>query len=99
MLQAGMTKPAVTACQSPRPLMPQETREKLSGGMVLVQYVVETDGSIADIELKAPGPVQFFRAVREWLASCRFEPATNAGRAVAVRIVQPFIFKISVERR
>ncbi|TMB36512.1 MAG: hypothetical protein E6J62_07215 [Deltaproteobacteria bacterium] len=40
------------------------------------------------------GPVVFFRAVREWLSGCRFEPATDAGRAVAVRIVQPFIFKL-----
>src|SRR5207253_6707073 len=89
MLQAGMMKPAVRACDRPRPQMPQEARENLFGGIVLVQYVIETDGSITDIELKAPGPVVFFRAVREWLAGCQFEPATAAGRAVAVRIVQP----------
>ena len=94
MLQAGMTRPSVTACAGPHPRMPQEAREKALGGTVVVQYVVETDGSISDIELKAPGPVVFYRAVREWLSGCRFEPATDAGRIVAVRIVQPFIFKI-----
>ena len=94
MLQAGMTKPFVTACAGPRPMMPQEARERAFGGTVIVQYVVETDGRVSDIELKAPGPVVFFRAVREWLSGCRFEPATDAGRAVAVRIVQPFIFKL-----
>ena len=63
------------------------------GGTVVVQYVVETDGGIGDIELKAPGPVAFFRAVREWLSGCRFDPATDGGRAVAIRVVQPFVFK------
>jgi TonB family protein len=94
MLQAGMTRPAVTACAGPRPRMPESSRQNALGGTVVVQYVVETDGSVTDIELKAPGPVVFFRAVREWLLGCRFEPATDAGRAVAVRVVQPFIFKL-----
>ncbi|MFL5378164.1 MAG: TonB family protein, partial [Myxococcales bacterium] len=77
------------------PVMPQEARGALEGGVVLVQYVVEADGRASDIELKAPGPVHFYRAVRNWLAGCRFEPATDAGRAVAVRIVQPFVFKVN----
>ena len=94
MLQAGMMRPAVKACADTRPRMPQEARDRMVGGTALVQYVVETDGTISDIELKAPGPVMFFRAVREWLSGCRFEPATDAGRAVAVRIVQPFVFKV-----
>lgn len=95
MLQAGMTRPAVSSCATGHPVMPQEAREALEGGVVLVQYVVEADGRASDIELKAPGPVHFYRAVRNWLAGCRFEPATDAGRAVAVRIVQPFVFKVN----
>jgi len=94
MLQAGMTRPAVKSCADPRPRMPQEARDRMVGGTVVVQYVVETDGSIGDIELKAPGPVLFFRAVRDYLSGCRFEPATDARGAVAVRIVQPFTFKL-----
>jgi len=94
MLQAGMTRPAVKACADPRPRMPQEARDKMAGGTVVVKYVVEKDGSIGDIELKAPGPVLFFRAVRDYLSGCRFEPATDASGAVAVRIVQPFTFKL-----
>ena len=94
MLQAGMMRPAVTSCADPRPRMPQEARDKMFGGTVLVQYVVETDGTIDDIELKAPGPVLFYRAVREWLSGCRFDPAMDAGHAVAVRVVQPFTFKL-----
>jgi TonB family protein len=95
MLQAGMTRPAVASCATDHPVMPQEAREALEGGVVLVQYVVEADGRASDIELKAPGPVHFYRAVRNWLAGCRFEPATDAGHAVAVRIVQPFVFKVN----
>ncbi|MFL5290276.1 MAG: energy transducer TonB [Myxococcales bacterium] len=95
MLRAGMTRPAVSSCATGHPVMPQEAREALEGGVVLVQYVVEADGRASDIELKAPGPVHFYRAVRNWLAGCRFEPATDAGRAVAVRIVQPFVFKVN----
>jgi TonB family protein len=94
MLQAGMMRPAVKACADPHPRMPQEARDKMIAGTVVVQYVVDTDGSIDDIELKAPGPVAFFRAVREWLSGCRFDPATEAGHAIAVRVVQPFVFKV-----
>src|SRR5438105_3586557 len=46
MLQAGMMKPAVSACDRPRPRMPQEARERLSGGTVRVQYTVDTRGRI-----------------------------------------------------
>jgi outer membrane biosynthesis protein TonB len=94
MLQAGMTRPAVAGCATDHPVMPREAREALEGGVVLVQYIVEADGRASDIELKAPGPVHFYRAVRNWLAGCRFEPATDAGNAVAVRMVQPFVFKV-----
>jgi hypothetical protein len=89
MLQAGMTRPAVASCAADHPPIPQAA----FGGTVLVQYVVEPDGRATDIELKAPGPVVYFRAVREWLSECRFDPATEQGRAVAVRIVQPFVFE------
>jgi Gram-negative bacterial TonB protein C-terminal len=89
MLHAGMTRPAVASCAADHPPIPQAA----FGGTVLVQYVVEPDGRATDIELKAPGPVVYFRAVREWLSECRFDPATEEGRAVAVRIVQPFVFQ------
>jgi len=91
MLQAGMTRPTVAACRVASPRLP---RESLLGGTVLVQYVVETDGQVSDIQLKALGPVAYFRAVRDWLSGCRFQPATEEGRAVAVRMVQPFVFQL-----
>jgi hypothetical protein len=48
------------------------------------------------VALKNPeAPPVLFEAVRGWLLACRFEPSKDlrSGQPVAVKIIQPFVFK------
>ena len=92
-LGAGMTPP-VFACPTPKPPTPGEARRRGITGIVLVSYVVRADGRAMLVHLKNPdAPTVLFAAVHDWLRSCRFTPATQNGQPIAVKIVQPFIFR------
>jgi outer membrane biosynthesis protein TonB len=64
-------------------------------GMVLVEYVVHSDGHVGEVLLKNPtAPPILFAAVKQWLESCPFEPSMQGSRPVAVKIIQPFNFRL-----
>jgi outer membrane biosynthesis protein TonB len=64
-------------------------------GMVLVEYVVHSDGRIGEIVLKNPtAPPILFEAVRSWLTSCTFQPSMQGNRPIPVKIIQPFNFTL-----
>jgi TonB family protein len=63
--------------------------------MVLVSYIVNEDGRVTRVHLRnADAPPVLFAAVRDWLMSCRFDPATRDGRPIAIKIIQPFNFTL-----
>ena len=98
LLGSDTSRPQPTElCQPPKPPLPAEAKEKGISGLVLVEYVVHTDGHVGEVEnrnLRAP-PL-LFEAVRAWLLACPFEPShLEGGRPIAVKIIQPFTFKQS----
>jgi protein TonB len=97
LLGAGMTRPSPSAdCQPPRPLAPEAARSMGITGMVLVEYVVFSDGHAGDVKLKNPtAPPVLFDAVANWLKGCPFTPSISNGKPLAVKIIQPFNFKAS----
>ncbi len=96
LLGSGMTPPRISC--GGFPVVPDEARQRGIKGLVLVSFVVHADGSVGQVELRNPSaPAILFEAVREWLISCPYEPSRNReGKAIPVKIIQPFTFKASV---
>jgi TonB family protein len=95
LLDSTMTPPVPLNCG--RPPTPEKARMDGITGMVLVEYVVHTNGVVSHVALKNPeAPPLLFEAVRGWLLACRFEPSKDlsSGQPVAVKIIQPFVFKL-----
>ncbi|GAC1607865.1 MAG: hypothetical protein NVS4B10_23000 [Myxococcales bacterium] len=93
LLSPDLTPPAPVDCK--KPTMPELARQAGLAGLVVVEYVIESNGRVTRVALLNPGtPWILFQAVDDWLIGCRFTPAkTLDGRAVPVRVIQPFNFK------
>ena len=77
------------------PFYPLSARAKGIEGKVELVFVVQTDGSVSDIEVTDSFPGKIFvqaalRAVRQW----RFKPGTKDGQPVATRVRLPLRFQL-----
>lgn len=62
-------------------------------GTLAVQYVVHSNGRVGDVALQeGDAPKPLFKAIRAWLQSCPYTPASRGGRPVAVTMVESFTF-------
>jgi hypothetical protein len=86
----------VPKCKQERPSRPDPKQFGLMTGMVLVKYVVGTDGRVRNVQLLNPGVGwDLFVSVRDWILGCTFVPSRNAdGALIAAQVVQPFNFKV-----
>ena len=74
---------------------PQEARDKEISGRVLVGFIVEKDGSIADVKVvKGIGGGCDEEAVRVVKAMPNWKPGMDKGNPVRVHYVLPLIFKL-----
>ena len=75
---------------------PRISRDNNSQGRVFVRFVINTDGSIQDVEiLKSSGDMYLDReAVRLVTCMPRWKPGRVNGLPVRVRYVQPVIFRL-----
>lgn len=74
---------------------PQEARKKGVEGKVFIQFVVDTDGSISDVEvLKGIGYGCDEEAVRVLKAMHAWKPGMQKGEPVNVRMSMPINFKL-----
>jgi TonB family protein len=74
---------------------PQEARNKGVEGKVFIQFVVDTDGSISDVEvLKGIGYGCDEEAVRVLKAMPAWKPGMQKGEPVNVRMSMPINFKL-----
>ena len=70
-------------------------RQKL-GGRVMVQFVVETDGTISNVRVaKTVFPSLDAEAVRVVKAMPKWKPAKENGRNVRVNFTLPIVFNIN----
>jgi TonB family protein len=76
------------------PAYPPELREAHIDGRVLVQFVVDASGTpeMRTFKVLMCSNALFSAAVREAVASMRFEPARLDGRSVRQVVQQPFTF-------
>ena len=74
---------------------PQEARDNEISGRVLVGFIVEKDGSIADVKVvKGIGGGCDEEAVRVVKAMPKWKPGKDKGKPVRVSYVMPFTFKL-----
>lgn len=74
---------------------PREAQEKAIQGRVTVQFVVDKDGSIADVKvLRSPDPLLSKEAERLILNMPKWQPASQNGKTVRSRFNLTVVFKL-----
>ena len=77
---------------------PAEAASKGIQGRVLVQFIIEKDGTLSSVEvLNSPDRLLSDEAVRAVSASPRWTPGTQRGEAVRVRYFLPIDFRLAAE--
>jgi periplasmic protein TonB len=79
----GAVEPPV-AIHDPSPVYPETARQIRKGGLVIVQVVVEKDGTVTDVEVLKAEPFGLTEAAVDAVERWRFEPARLGGEPVAV---------------
>lgn len=75
---------------------PKEALDKGITGRVLVEFVVERDGSINDVKImKSVDPILNNEAIRIVKAMPKWEPGTMNGKAVRVKHTLPVTFRLN----
>jgi protein TonB len=78
-----------------QPLYPPQARMRRVTGLVVVEFVVASDGTARDIQVVSSEPGDVFteaavRAIERW----RFSPGTKDGKPVAARVIQKVTFRL-----
>ena len=74
---------------------PQKAQKEKIEGVVLIQYTIDTDGSIVNIKvIKSVNPILDKEAVSVLKKMERWEPAYQGGKAVKSTYTQLFNFKL-----
>ncbi|HVM89174.1 MAG TPA: TonB family protein [Puia sp.] len=78
---------------------PQEAINKELQGIVVMQFIVNTDGTISDIKiLKSPAKVLSDESIRVLKESGKWTPAMQNGKAVRAYKKQPIVFKLERQK-
>ncbi len=76
---------------------PQEARQLKLQGRVMVKFVVETDGSLSNIEVsRGIGGGCDEEAVRLLRNAPKWKPGKKGGKEVRVEVSRPIIFKLDM---
>ena len=79
---------------------PAEATEKGIEGRVIVNYVVEKDGSISEVQIvRGVDPMLDSEAIRVVESMPNWKPGKQRGKEVRVRFTLPIIFKLPVEEQ
>jgi protein TonB len=74
---------------------PHEAMKKEIQGTVVVQFIVETDGSVSNIVAISGPEALRDNAVHLVMKSPKWKPATNEGENVRSSIKQPIVYRLS----
>lgn len=86
---------ALSSFLSENIVYPDEAQEKGISGRVMVQYVIEKDGSVTEVKvMKGVDPLLDAEAVRVVKAMPKWKPGTVNGKPVRVKYMLPIVFKI-----
>jgi protein TonB len=78
-----------------RPVYPPQARLRRLEGEVVLEFIVEADGTTREVQVVSGNEYEVFhdaaiRAIRRW----RFQPGTRQGEPVAVRVRQKVTFSM-----
>lgn len=83
-----------------RLVYPEKAKEKGIQGRVVLQFVIETDGSITDIKvLKSDDPLLEKEAIRVVSSSPKWQPGMRQGKPVRVTYTYPVVFGLINPKR
>jgi hypothetical protein len=92
--EPGVERPVAT-CTSSEPAQIPEVVRGEKGGLIFVQFTVESDGAVTGVK---PGPFDsepdplLFKAARDYVSQCKWKPGTQGGKPVAVHLSKGFGF-------
>ncbi len=81
-LSDDTTAPVRQSCRLKGPRL--SSRDRL-GGSVIVNYRVSAEGSVSEVAVQGDATAGAIRAVKRYLESCRYKPATQNGKPVAAQ--------------
>ena len=81
-MSADVTPPRRKGCRLKGPRLAAKDRPS---GSVVVNYQVSAEGKVSDVAVEGDANARAIKAVRRYLESCTYAPATRAGAPVAVR--------------
>lgn len=76
------TPPSRKSCRLKGPRLSERDRPN---GKLVVDYQVSVDGKVSDVAVEGDATERAIKAVRRYLESCTYAPATKGGKPVAVR--------------
>lgn len=88
-------KPAATNRVAPR--YPTEAKRLGYTGTVLMRFIVDHRGNVADVEIVKSDHPEFEKAAVEAMLRWRFNPGMKNNRRVSTRMEMPMVFSLSNE--
>jgi hypothetical protein len=78
----SQTAPVRQRCKRPGPRLPDGESVE---GTIQVNYLIGADGSVSDVTARGRASAAALKAIRAYISSCTYAPATRDGKPVAVR--------------
>lgn len=94
----AVTNPVLIRESKVEPVYPEEAQESGTEGVVILQAIILSDGTVGNIELLRASPEDepwFAESAREAVSQWRYEPATKNGLAVPVYFTVFVEFKLN----
>jgi TonB family protein len=78
---------------------PKEAKEKGEHGRVILQFIVEKDGSITDVKVvRSVSPALDAEAIRVASAMPKWKPGMQRGKVVKVKYTLPVMFNLNKDK-
>jgi TonB family protein len=91
----GRTVPVVLNGSCPTPVYPAAAGAQRESGVVMLNFLVGTDGSVVDSRVEtSSGHAVLDEAARVTLSRCRFQPGTLNGRPEASWHIMKYVWSV-----
>ena len=78
----GTLPPVRKKCRKGGPKIPDGSR---ASGRLVLDYVITEEGKVKDVTVTGDASAGAVKAIRAFLATCSYQPATQGGKPVAVK--------------
>jgi periplasmic protein TonB len=80
--------------RTPPPKYPTELKREGVSGMVVVNMVIDTDGSVQEVTVSKSTHIEFERPAIDAVKGWKFKPAKKDGAAIRSRVALPLKFTV-----